>query len=116
MKKPDLAPTKKIWTYAYQIEPPQSEDVLGGIKTLLDHEHADAQAGKRTWAGRVITEEKVTHIMVVSDNPQQDHEVNRRLEAALKELKVGYSLTIPLALPADEVLATGTNGRPGPHK
>src|SRR5687767_3509385 len=99
MRKPRHASAKKIWTYAYQIEPPQPEELLGGIKTLLDDEHADAQRGKRTWAGRVVLEEKVTHIMVVSDNAQQNHEVNRRLEAALKELKVGYSLTIPLAVP-----------------
>lgn len=94
-------PPKTRWAYGYKIVPPQSEDRLETIKTLLEDEHAEAKRRDRTWAGRVVLEEQVTHIMVVSDTPAQNREVNRRLEAALTSLKVGYTLTVPLAIAAD---------------
>ncbi len=89
---------KTIWTYAYQIVPAQAADRLVAIKTLLDHEHLDARQGERTWVGRVVLEQQITHIMVVSDSPEQNREVNRRLEAELKQLNVGFSITVPMAV------------------
>lgn len=91
-------PAKPVWAYAYQILPPQAEDRLHTIKTLLDKENADAQRAARTWAGRVVVEQQVTHILVVSDSPEQDHAVNRRLEAKLQELNAGFSMTVPIAV------------------
>ena len=92
------SPAKPVWAYAYQILPPQAEDRLHTIKTLLDKENADAQRAARTWAGRVVVEQQVTHILVVSDSPEQDHAVNRRLEAKLQELNAGFSMTVPIAV------------------
>jgi hypothetical protein len=91
-----------IWTYAYQIVPPQPEGVLDAIKHLLDAEHADAVRGARTWAGRMILEPRVTHILVVSDSPEQRHEFNGRLEAELKRLSVGFLMTAPMAVGDDQ--------------
>jgi hypothetical protein len=93
---------KTIWAYAYQIMPPQGAKHLHPIKTLLDHAHKEAQRGARTWTGRVVVEEQVTHILIVSDSPEQNHEVNRQLEAKLQELKAGFSITVPIAV-VDEV-------------
>jgi hypothetical protein len=45
-----------------------------------------------------VAEEHVTHILVVSDSPEQDLEVNRRVEAALSLLEAGFSVTVPLAV------------------
>jgi len=104
-RRRSLEPT---WTYAYEIVPPQAEERLGTIKTLLAHEHWDAQRGARTWVGRVVLEQRVTHILVVSDGPEQDREVNRRLEAALRELEVGFSITAPLAVVEDSTPASAT--------
>jgi len=98
-------PAKPVWAYAYQILPPQAEDRLHTIKTLLDKENADAQRTARTWAGRVVVEQQVTHILVVSDTPELNHAVNRRLEAQLKELNAGFSMTVPIAV-ADEPAVT----------
>jgi len=92
---------KPVWAYAYQILPPQAEDRLHTIKKLLDQENADAQRAARTWAGRVVVEQQVTHILVVSDSPEQDHAVNRRLEAKLQELNAGFSITVPIAVADD---------------
>ena len=102
IRKKVNVPAKSVWAYAYQIVPPQAEDRLRSIKTLLDHEHAEARRGARTWAGRVVLEQQATHILVVSDSPQQNHEVNLRLEAELKALKVGYKITTPMVVAEDE--------------
>ena len=91
-------PFKTIWTYGYQIVPPQAEDRLRTVTTLLDHENSAAQRGERTWSGRVILEQQITHILVVTDSPEQNREVNRKLEAELNELNVGFSITAPMAL------------------
>lgn len=92
---------KTIWTYAYQIVPPQPEGVLDAIKHLLDAQHADARRGARTWAGRIIVAPRITHILVVSDSPEQSHEFNGRLEAELKKLSVGFLMTAPMAVGDD---------------
>jgi hypothetical protein len=94
-------PAPTVWTYAYQIVPPQAEGRLGTIKSLLDLEHSDARRGKRTWVGRVVLEEQITHILVVSDSPEQNRDVNRRLEAELKQLNVGFSMTLPMTVTDD---------------
>lgn len=92
---------KTIWAYAYQILPPQAADSLGAIQTLLDHEHADAQRGARTWGGRVVLEPQVTLILVVSDSPEQNREVNRKLQAELQALPARFSITTPMAVEDD---------------
>lgn len=103
----------KIWSYGYAIVPPQPEDRLAAIQAFLDHEQADARLRARTWAGRVVLEEKVTHILVVSDSPEQDSEVNHKLEARLQELKVGFSVTMPMEIPAADVLLAPVKGGNG---
>jgi hypothetical protein len=89
---------KNLWAYSYKIVPPQPEARLAAINALLDRERADAKDRARTWESRVVVEEHVTHILVVSDSPEQDLEVNRRVEAGLRELRAGFSVTAPMAL------------------
>jgi hypothetical protein len=92
---------KTLWAYAYEIVPPQAEVQLNAIRTLLEKEHADAGQGARTWTGKLVSEQRVTHLLVVSDSPDQTREVNRRLEGRLTQLRAGFSVTLPMAL-ADE--------------
>lgn len=87
-----------MWAYAYEIVPPQPEERLRAIKTLLDQEHSDARRGARAWAGRLVLEPLVTHILVVTDSPEPNREVNRKLEAELLQLQAGFSVTTPLAV------------------
>lgn len=89
---------KTRWAYAYEIIPAQPQDLLRSIEALLDGEHADAIEAARTWGSRIVVEPRVTHILVVSDSPQQDLEINRRLEATLQELGARFSVTAPLAV------------------
>ena len=97
-------PTKPIWAYAYKFLPPQPAARLRAIKVLLDRAHTDAQRGARTWTGRVVVEEQITHILIVSDSPEQNHEVNRQLEAKLQELKAGFAITVPVAVSDEGVV------------
>lgn len=96
---------KTIWAYAYQIQPPQPAARLHSIKALLDHTHTEAQRDARTWTGRVVVEDQITHILIVSDSPEQNHVANRRLEAKLQELNAGFSITVPIAV-VDEPAVT----------
>jgi hypothetical protein len=92
---------KAVWAYAYQIVPPQPEDRLHAIRGLLDREAMDARTRARTWEGRLVAEEHVTHILIVSDSPEQDLEVNHKVEAELRNLEAGYSVTVPMAVKGD---------------
>lgn len=108
MQNKKRTPTPKtVWAYAYQILPPQPAARLHSIKPLLDHAHTEARRDARTWTGRVVVEEQVTHILIVSDSPEQNHEINRRLEAKLQELHAGFSITVPIAV-ADDTAITVT--------
>lgn len=97
------APPGNLWAYAYQIEPPQPEHRLRTIRRLIEQEHLDAKARARTWEGRFVEDQQVTHILVVTDSPEQDSATNRRLEAALRELHAGFAITAPLAVAGPEV-------------
>lgn len=90
---------RTLWAYAYQIVPPKAVDGLKEIEELLDAEHKQAKDTARTWRGKLICEEQVTHILVVSDSPDQHADVNRRIERRLEQLKTGFSRTEPLPIP-----------------
>jgi hypothetical protein len=101
MERARRSSAKTLWAYAYEIVPPQADDQLNAIRTLLEKEHADAGQGARTWTGKLVSEQRVTHLLVVSDSSDQSREVNRRLEGRLTQLRAGFSVTLPMAL-ADE--------------
>ena len=102
-QRPTEPGKKSVWAYAYEIDPPRTPDRLDSVAAVLEREQRDAGSGARTWQGRLVTEEHVTHILVVSDSPAQDLEVNRRLEAAFRAMDLGFTLTVPLPV-ADEPL------------
>ena len=102
MQKTRRSLPKTLWAYAYEIVPSPGEEQLNAIRTLLEQEHSDAQQTTRTWTGKLVCEPLVTHILVVSDSPDQEREINRRLEAQLKQRKALFSLTVPMALTDDE--------------
>jgi hypothetical protein len=98
MVSPPSSPNPS-WAYAYELTPPQTAERLQAVQLLLDDALSAARRDARTWAGTVVVEERVTHILVVSDTPEQDREGNRRLESALTELGAGFSMSMPVALP-----------------
>lgn len=101
-----IPPAKCMWAYAYQIVPSQPEHRLTAIRTLLESEHALAKDAERTWKGKFVQEHQITHILVVSDSPDQDGEANLRLEAALKGMQAGFVRTAPLPVLNDPPVGT----------
>jgi hypothetical protein len=51
--------------------------------------------------GRIVVGQQNTHILVVSDSPDQLRPVNARLLAEFKALKLVVSLTAPMAVRDD---------------
>jgi hypothetical protein len=98
MSKNSRSTSKPMWAYAYQIVPPHLEGKLDGVKALLAREHVDAERASRVWEGRFVEERQITHILVVSDSPDQDGAANQRLEAALTAAQAGFVVTAPLAV------------------
>jgi hypothetical protein len=86
------------WAYAYAIVPAQPKVHLNAIRALLEKEHSEALRAACTWTGKLVCGHKVTHILVVSDSPDQRRAVNRRLESRLRRLKTSFSVTLPMSL------------------
>jgi hypothetical protein len=94
-------PLRRIWAYAYEMLQPQSEDRMRAIQTLLDDARAEALAGARTWSGRFVREQRITHILVVSDSPEADEGINERIEAGLLTLDAAFARTAPMIVAND---------------
>jgi len=75
-----------------------TQERLRAVEHLLQEEHANAKLQTRTWQGRFIVQEQVTHLLVVSDSPDQELEVNRKLEEELTRLEAEFSLTPSMPL------------------
>lgn len=90
-----------VWAFGYKIAPAFNEEHLRSIQDLLEAERARARRQGRTWEGRFVVEEQVTHILVVTDDPSQDLEANLRLEEALARLKTEYTRFQPLPVEQD---------------
>ena len=105
-----------LWVYAYEIVPPQPSKRLDRIRALLEGENLAALSGPGAWAGRLILEQKIVHILIVSDTPVRNREINSKLEAELERLDADFSVTEPLAIPKApepivEHTTSGGNGR-----
>lgn len=90
------------WVYAYELNPPQPEPQFRKIRALLRRAQLAAKQGGRLWTGRIVVETKITHILVVTDNPGQVNTVDRAIEVELKHLDMDFALTGParFAFPA----------------
>jgi hypothetical protein len=92
---------RPIWAYAYEMLPPQSEDRMRSIQILLDDAHADALERARTWSGGFVRDQRITHILIVSDSPEVDEGINERLEAGLRSLDAPFARTAPMIVTDD---------------
>lgn len=82
---------------------------MGHIRELLDSENAHAFEHARAWAAQLILEQRSTQILVVSDSPARNRDVNHRLESELQRLNAHYRVTDPIA-----IRGTETERRPIP--
>ena len=85
----------KRWAYAYQLDPPQPEPRLAQVKTLLRRARRAAQRDGRLWTGQIVMETHITHILVVTDDPDEVRALDRAIDAELRRLKMGFAITRP---------------------
>lgn len=98
-------PPATSWVYAYELVPPQSRDRLRALQHVLDRERAQAALDARAWQGRLVVEQQVTHILIVSDSPEPDAGASQRVEAELRRLDAAFAVTAPLPVGDDPLLA-----------
>jgi len=96
------------WAYAYQLNPPQPEPRFAKLKMLLRRARLAAQRAGCLWTGQVVKDAHITHILVVTDAPDEIRAVDRAIDAELKRLKMGFTMTTPAPVSLPRV----TPGRP----
>jgi hypothetical protein len=69
---------------------------LRSLERLLEDEQSSARREARTWSSRFVVDERVTHILVVSDSADQGLDINRRLESELARLEAAFSVSPPV--------------------
>lgn len=95
-----------LWAYTYRLDPPQPVSRLKGVRVLLARERCDAAAVQGTWEGRLLADDRVSHILILSDSADLTSDANRRLEIALQSIDAGFHVTVPMMVPiepADDV-------------
>lgn len=98
---------KAIWAYTYQIVPPQPLAKLKHLKVLLEAEHAEATRNADKWEGRLVADDRITHLLVLTDSADLDRDVNQKIESELRALDARFSVTVPLAVtPVTPIPAT----------
>src|SRR2546427_3326881 len=85
----------KSWAYAYELDPPQPEPRLAKLRVLLRRARLAALRDGRLWTGKIVIEAHITHILVVTDAPDEIRAVNGAIDAELKRLKMGFAITRP---------------------
>jgi hypothetical protein len=116
--KEPVVPKKRIrplslFAYAYLVVPAQAESRLEAIRTIIERENTAAEGAARIWTGRVVQENRITHILIVSDNSEQNLDINRLLESELKRMKAEFFLTNPMAIPGSLEEFAGTDAHSG---
>ena len=92
-----------IWAYAYRLSPPLPPSKLRHLNEVLERERTAARERNGKWEARFVTDERVAHILVLTDSPDLNRDANKRIEAALHVIDARYSLTVPLAVDAGGV-------------
>ena len=100
-----------LFAYAYVVV--QAESRLHAIRTIIERENKAAEGAARIWTGRLVQENRITHILIVSDNLEQNLDVNRLLESELKRMKAEFFLTNPMAIPGSLEEFTGADAHSG---
>ena len=93
---------RTLWAYGYEMVPPHRENLMTTVRGLLDRENGEAKREGRTWSARLVTEPQVTHVLIVSASPEGDREISRKLETELRALGVGFVVTVPMVVGADD--------------
>ena len=88
-------PNPRLWAYAYEISLPRDAR-LTLLQEHLDRERPEPGTESPRWTGQVVVEPQVIRILCVSDSPDLDQDVNRRLEKELTVMKARFAVTVPM--------------------
>jgi hypothetical protein len=80
---------------------PHPDGIIANIRGVLNRQNAEAARDGRTWTARLVTT-RLIHVLVVSASPEQNVDINRRLEADLAALGVQYLMTAPMRVSDDD--------------
>jgi len=94
-------PPRAVWAYSYQLTHPQDPGRLRKLRALIEAERAAAAKRNATWEGRLVVDERIAHILIVSDSPDVNRDVNRLIEAELRALEAGFAVTVPMVVTHD---------------
>jgi len=101
-----------LWAYTYRLIPPLAPERLRALRTLLAREQKAAKARDGVWQGRLVVDDRVSHLLVLSDSADLEDDINRRITAALRALDTTFAVTIPLAVGDRHARARKTVVRP----
>lgn len=107
-----MASSPKLWAYTYRLIPPMRPERVRALRTLLARVEKAAAKRDAVWEGRMVADERISHILVLSDSPDLDDTINRRIAAALHALDAAYAITVPLAVGDRHARARKTTVRP----
>lgn len=71
------------------------------IRAVLERERRDAVQRQGTWEARLVADERIAHILILTDSPDLSSDVHHRIAAELLALEARFSVTVPLALVDD---------------
>jgi hypothetical protein len=114
--KEGRSPLHARWVYAYQLDPPQPEPRFKKINALVRQAQSAAIRKGRLWTGRIVVETLITHLLIVTDHPDQVPAVNRAIETELRQLDMGFALTGPAPLPLSRATRAQRAPRLSPSK
>jgi len=106
------SPPPNLWAYTYRLVPPLPAERLRALRALLAREQTAARTRDGVWQERMVTDDRISHILVLCDSPDLDHEVNRRIAAALHTLDAEFAISTPLAVSDRHTRARKTTVRP----
>lgn len=109
-------PPRLLWAYTYRLMPPQPASRLKAVRALLDRAHTDATAEASTWEGRLVVDERISHILVLCESPDLDLAVNQGIEGQLRALDATFALTVPMPIVDDPVHAPPADPDAAPPK
>jgi len=76
-------PASKSWAYAYSSIRRSRAPVLRKLKGAAPPRAAGRAADGRLWTGQIVMEAQITHILVVTDAPDEIRAVNGAIDAEL---------------------------------
>lgn len=89
---------RTLWVHGYEMIPPHQAERMAAIRGLLDQENSGAARQDRNWTARLVTEETVTHVLIVTASPDENRDINQRLESQMRALGFSFHVSVPMPI------------------